>query len=281
MTSPAVDAADVVDRAAAALGASLADCSPGFALILGSGLGGLARRIDAVLDLPVGDVPGFPSAGVAGHAGRIIAGSLDGVHVLAFAGRSHFYEGHEPAAAALPVRLAYALGARSLFVSNAAGGIRPALRPGDLMIIRDHINLMWRNPLAGPVARHETRFPDMSAPYDAEFVAVLRGAAAHARIAVVEGVYAAVLGPSYETPAEIRMLEWMGADAVGMSSVPEVIAARALGMRVAGVSLITNPAAGRGAAPLDHDEVLSAAARGADDVERLVRAFVVRAAASR
>src|SRR6185312_3949045 len=174
VTSPA-GAAAAVDRAAAALGA---------------GLGGLARRIDAVFDLPVGDVPGFPSARVEGHDGRIIAGSLDGVQVLAFAGRSHLYEGHEPAVAALPVRIAYALGARSLFVSNAAGGIRPALRPGDLMIIRDHINLMCRNPLAGPVARQETRFPDMSAPYAAEFVAALRGAAAHARVSVVEGVYA-------------------------------------------------------------------------------------------
>ena len=279
MTSPA-GAAAAVDRAAAALGAGLGDFAPRLALILGSGLGGLARRIDAVFDLPVGDVPGFPSARVEGHDGRIIAGSLDGVQVLAFAGRSHLYEGHEPAVAALPVRIAYALGARSLFVSNAAGGIRPALRPGDLMIIRDHINLMCRNPLAGPVARQETRFPDMTAPYAAEFVAALRGAAAHARVSVVEGVYAAVLGPSYETPAEIRMLEWLGADAVGMSTVPEVIAARALGMRVAGVSLITNLAAGRGGAPLDHDEVLSAAARAAGDIERLVRAFVVRAAPS-
>ncbi|MGH7650088.1 MAG: purine-nucleoside phosphorylase, partial [Gemmatimonadaceae bacterium] len=187
------------------------------------------------------------------------------------------YEGYDAAAAALPVRVAHALGAESLFVSNAAGAIRRALRAGDLMIIRDHINLMWRNPLAGPVAPHETRFPDMSAPYHPALVAALRSAAASIGMALGEGVYAAVLGPSYETPAEIRMLERLGADAVGMSTVPEVIAARALGLRVAGVSLITNPAAGLGGAPLAHAEVLAAGERAAADFERLVRAYLRRA----
>ena len=268
--------ADAVGLAAEALGAKLGGNTPRLALILGSGLDGLATRISPAFDRAFADVPGFPPAGIHGHAGRVIAGSLDGVDVLAFAGRWHLYEGYEPAIAALPVRVAHALGARTLLVTNAAGGIRRSFDAGDLMIIRDHINGMWRNPLSGPVAPHETRFPDMCAPYDRDLAAALRSTAADARIPVAEGVYAAVLGPSYETPAEIRMLERLGADAVGMSTVPEVIAARALGMRVAGLSLIANPAAGLGA-PLDHAEVLAAGARAADHVEWLVRGFVARA----
>jgi len=276
----AADAQAAAGQAIVALGERLAGWTPRAALILGSGLGRLATRIDARLDLPFHEVPGFPGTTVHGHSGRVVAGTLDGIPVLAFAGRWHLYEGYGPAAAALPVRVAHALGARTLFVSNAAGGIRRSLRAGDLMAIRDHINLMWRNPLAGPVAAHETRFPDMSAPYDPALVAELRAAAASIGIALGEGVYAAVAGPSYETPAEIRMLERLGADAVGMSTVPEVIAARALGLRVAGVSLIANPAAGLGGAPLDHAEVLAAGERAAADFERLVRAFVRRAAGS-
>lgn len=269
-------AGDAVAAAARSLGTALGRRRPRLALILGSGLGALAARISPAVDVAFADIPGFPPAGVQGHAGRVIAGSLDDVDVFAVSGRWHLYEGHDPAIAALPVRVAYALGARTLLVSNAAGGIRRSLQPGDLMIIRDHINLMWRNPLSGPVAPHETRFPDMSAPYDRHLAAMLRAAAAEGRIAVKEGVYAAVLGPSYETPAEIRMLERLGADAVGMSTVPEVLAARALGMRVAGISLIANPAAGLGA-PLDHDEVLAAGAGAAAAFERLVRTFAVRA----
>lgn len=276
----AADAQAAAGQAIVALGGRLAGWTPCAALILGSGLGRLAARIDARLDLPFHEVPGFPETTVHGHSGRVVAGTLDGIPVLAFAGRWHLYEGYGPAAAALPVRVAHALGARTLFVSNAAGGIRRSLRAGDLMVIRDHINFMWRNPRAGPVAAHETRFPDMSAPYDPALVAELRAAAASIGIALGEGVYAAVVGPSYETPAEIRMLERLGADAVGMSTVPEVIAARALGLRVAGVSLITNPAAGLGGAPLDHAEVLAAGERAAADFERLVRAFLGRAARS-
>jgi len=269
-------AGDAVAAASRSLGTALGSRRPRLALILGSGLGALAARISPVVDVAFADIPGFPPAGVQGHAGRVIAGSLDDVDVFAVSGRWHLYEGHDAAIAALPVRVAYALGARTLLVSNAAGGIRRSLQPGDLMIIRDHINLMWRNPLSGPVAPYETRFPDMSAPYDRDLAAVLRAAAAEGRVAVKEGVYAAVLGPSYETPAEIRMLERLGADAVGMSTVPEVLAARALGMRVAGISLIANPAAGLGAA-LDHHEVLAAGAGAAAAFERLVRTFVARA----
>ncbi|HKV50004.1 MAG TPA: purine-nucleoside phosphorylase [Gemmatimonadaceae bacterium] len=273
----AIAAREAVDRAALALGERLAGWSPRAALILGSGLGTLATRVAASLDVPFAEVPGFPGAGVHGHSGRIVAGTLEDVPVLAFAGRWHLYEGYDAAIAALPVRAAHALGARALVVSNAAGGIRRTLRAGDLMIIRDHINLTWRNPLAGPVALHETRFPDMSAPYDPELIAALRAAAASAGIALGEGVYAAVLGPSYETPAEIRMLERLGADAVGMSTVTEVIAARALGLRVAGVSLIANPAAGLGGVPVDHAGVLAAGERAARDFERVVRGFLRRA----
>jgi purine-nucleoside phosphorylase len=202
------------------------------------------------------------------------------VPVLAFAGRFHMYEGHSADTAALPVRVAHALGARTLFVSNAAGGINAAYGPGDLMLIRDHINMMFRNPLIGAVRGGETRFPDMSDPYDPALLEHLRAAAAALGIGVREGVYVGLLGPSYETLAEVRMLRVFGADAVGMSTVPEVIAARALGMRVAGVSCITNAAAGLADAPLDHAEVLAVTARGAERFKSLVREFVRRAGAA-
>ena len=257
-----------------ALRARLEGRAPRIALVLGSGLGGLAARIEQGVTVPYEELPGFPRPSVTGHAGHVVAGSLDGVPVLAFAGRFHLYEGHAPATAVLPVRVARHVGVDALFVSNAAGGIRRTFRPGDLMLIRDHLNLTWRNPLVGPVGDGEPRFPDMSAPYDASLLALLRRAAHDERIAVEEGVYAALLGPSYETPSEVRMLERLGADAVGMSTVPEVLAARALGMRVAGVSCITNPAAGIGGAALDHREVLDVTTRAAERFERLVRAFV-------
>ena len=268
------------DRAAAVLGEELGGWTPSVALILGSGLGRLAARMHVLVDVPFARLPDLPAPTVSGHGGHVVAGTLDGVGVLAFAGRRHIYEGGDPALAAMPARVAYAVGARALFVSNAAGDIRPTLAPGDLMLIRDHINLMWGNPLTGRVAPNEIRFPDMSEAYDAGLVAALRAGAADAGVLAAEGVYAAVLGPSYETPAEVRMLGRLGADAVGMSTVPEVIAARALGMRVAGVSLIANRAAGLGDAPLDHAEVIAAGERAADAFERLVRAFVRRAFAA-
>lgn len=260
--------------AGAVLHERLAGRTPRIALILGSGLGGLAERIAHPVSVPYAELPGFPRTAVAGHAGRAVAGALDGVPVLAFAGRFHLYEGHAPATAALPVRAARAAGVDTLFVSNAAGGVRRTLRAGDLMLIRDHVNLMWRNPLIGPIMEGDLRFPDMSAPYDPALGALLRRAAAAERIPLEEGVYAGLLGPSYETPAEVRMLERLGADAVGMSTVPEVLAARAMGMRVAGVSCITNPAAGIGAGVLDHQDVLAVTANAAERFERLVRAFV-------
>lgn len=271
------DAGPLAAGAARAIRARVGDVRPAVALILGSGLGGLVRRVEGRADVPFADIPGLPSSTVAGHAGRVVTGTLAGTAVVAFAGRFHLYEGHDPAIAALPARIAHALGARVLFVSNAAGGIRRTFRAGDLMLIRDHINLMGRNPLTGPVLPGEPRFPDMSDPYDPALLDVLRAAALATGVPVVEGVYAALLGPSYETPAEVRMLERLGADAVGMSTVPEVIAARSLGLRVAGVSCITNPAAGLSASALSHEEVLAVGKRTQGAFERLVAEFVGRA----
>ena len=262
--------------AASLIGEQLGGCRPRIAIILGSGLGQLAERIERAANIPYADIPGFPTSTVVGHAGRLVAGSMESCDVIALSGRFHLYEGHSAATAGLPVRVAHALGARVLFVSNAAGGVRETLHPGDLMIIDDHINLMWRNPLIGPVVDGDERFPDMSAPYDRELVTILRDAALDAGIPVTEGVYAGLLGPSYETPAEVRMLRWMGADAVGMSTVPEVLTARAIGMRVAGVSCITNHAAGMTNRPLSHHEVLEIGERVQESFERLVRGFVGR-----
>jgi purine-nucleoside phosphorylase len=252
----------------------LGGCDPRLAIILGSGLGQLAESIQRAANIPYADIPGFPPSTVVGHAGRLVAGSIDGCDVIALSGRFHLYEGHSAAVAGLPVRVAHALGAQTLFVSNAAGGVRATLRPGDLMLIDDHINLMWRNPLVGPLVEGDERFPDMSAPYDRELLAILREVALESAIPIQEGVYAGLLGPSYETPAEVRMLRWMGADAVGMSTIPEVVTARAMGMRVAGVSCITNHAAGMTSERLSHQEVLDVANRVREKFETLVRGFV-------
>jgi purine-nucleoside phosphorylase len=272
------DYADRPDIAGAAdrIREQLGDCRPRIAIILGSGLGQLADRIQRAANIPYADIPGFPPSTVVGHAGRLVAGWIDRCDVIALSGRFHLYEGHSAAVAGLPVRVAHALGAETLFVSNAAGGVRSTLAPGDLMLIDDHINLMWRNPLVGPVVDGDERFPDMSAPYDRELLAALRAVALDSGIPVQEGVYAGLLGPSYETPAEVRMLRWMGADAVGMSTIPEVLTARAIGMRVAGVSCITNHAAGMTSERLSHQEVLDVANRVREKFEMLVRGFVAR-----
>ena len=269
-----VDPSATIARAATAVRARLDGQAPAVALILGSGLGELADAIARPTHVPYAEIPGFCPTGVPGHRGRLTVGMLEGCHVAALAGRFHLYEGHTPQEVALPVRMLHALGVRMLVVSNAAGAIRRTFYPGDLMLIHDHLNLMWRNPLIGPVRAGEVRFPDMSEPYDRSLLASLRAAALVAGIPVVEGVYAAVPGPSYETPAEIRMLERLGADAVGMSTVPEVIVARALGIRVVGVSCITNAAAGVGKGPLSHADVLSVAARAGSRFQKMVRTFL-------
>lgn len=265
----------IVDGAAEALRKRLSlGSDPVAGIILGSGLGGLAGRIQNVRRVPFSEVPGFPSATVVGHAGAVLAGQLGGRDVVALAGRFHMYEGHDASLAALPVRVMHALGVRTLVVSNAAGGIRRTFRVGDLMIISDHINMMWRNPLVGPVEPGEVRFPDMSDPYDAGLRKQLRAIASRLKIPVVEGVYCGLLGPTYETPAEVRMLERLGADAVGMSTVPEVIAASALGMRSVGVSCITNMACGISLTKLDHAEVIETTTRVAREFETLIEELV-------
>jgi purine-nucleoside phosphorylase len=249
---------------------------PVAAIVLGSGLGALANEIDAVARIPYREVPGFPAATVAGHAGEIIAGTLEGKFVFALAGRFHIYEGHDVRLAAFPARVVHALGARTLIVSNAAGGVNRLWQPGDLMLIRDHINLMFRNPLTGPVERGDLRFPDMSAPYDAGLAEVARAVAREQGTVLREGVYAGLLGPTYETPAEVRMLALLGADAVGMSTVPEVIVARSIGMRVLGVSCITNLASGISNNPITHAEVLETTARAATRFTALIRGVIGR-----
>ena len=271
MTASPKAAADVVAR-------RIAPRKPAIAVVLGSGLGFLADRVEGAVRIPYAEVPGFPEPGVAGHKGELVAGTLGGVPVLVQAGRFHLYEGHDAVTAGLPVRVFARLGIRTLITTNASGGIRPGFGAGTLMLISDHLNLMFRNPLIGPAVEAEERFPDMTEAYDAGLRTLARETAARLRIPLEEGVYAALLGPSYETPAEVRMLGKMGADAVGMSTVPEVIAARAMGMRVAGISCITNAAAGMSAAPLDHTEVLEVTARGAERFKSLVRVFVRRAA---
>jgi purine-nucleoside phosphorylase len=247
---------------------------PVLAIVLGSGLGGLAAHIENPAAIAFGEIPGFSAATVAGHAGRLIVGRLAGRPIVALAGRFHMYEGHPAEQAGFPIRVLHALGARTLFVSNAAGGVNPEFTPGDLMIVTDHLNLMFRNPLVGTLVAGDLRFPDMSEPYDRTLAASLRGQASSLGITMREGVYCGLLGPIYETPAEVRMLRVLGADAVGMSTVPEVVVARAMGMRVAGVSCITNLASGVSPTPLSHAEVIETTTRVASQFEALVERFV-------
>lgn len=247
---------------------------PRVAIVLGSGLGALADAVDEPTRVPYAAIPGFPDTPVAGHGGELVIGRMEGVRVMLQSGRFHLYEGHHPRTIATPIRAFADLGVDTLVVTNAAGGIRPTFQPPLLMLIADQLNLMWRNPLVGPLAEGEDRFPDMSDPYDRGLRQTARRVALHIGVGLEEGVYAGVLGPGYETPAEIRMLAQLGADAVGMSTVPEVIAARARGMRVIGISTITNLAAGISPAKLDHADVLAAGARMKDPLEQLVRGIV-------
>ena len=265
---------EAAQRSADAIRKRTGDAIPEIGIALGSGLGGLAADIEDAVRVPFAEVPGFPSATVLGHAGALVSGKLGGRNVIALAGRFHMYEGHSPRLAAFPVRVMHALGARTYFASNAAGGIRPDLAAGDLMIIEDHLNLTGVNPLTGPAEEGDERFPDMSAPYDAELRQRLRVAAEKVGVAVKEGVYAWLSGPSFETRAEVRMLGRLGADAVGMSTVPEVIVARAMGMRAAGMSCIANAASGVTDAPVLHADVLEVTARAARGFQAVVREFV-------
>ena len=265
---------DAARRAADAVRERVGDSKPEIGIVLGSGLGGLAADIEDARRVYFSEIPGFPAATVAGHAGVLVSGRLAGRDVVALAGRFHMYEGHSPQLAAFPVRVMHALGAPIYFASNAAGGVSRQLTAGDLMIINDHLNLTGVNPLTGPVEVGDERFPDMSAPYDFQLRELLHRAAKKAGIEPKEGVYACLSGPSFETRAEVRMLERLGADAVGMSTVPEVIVARAIGMRVAGMSCIANAASGVTDAPVLHADVLEVTARAARGFQSLVREFI-------
>jgi len=249
---------------------------PEVAIVLGSGLGPFADQFADAVRIPYQDIPGFPAPTVEGHRGELVAGRFAGRTVIAQCGRFHGYEGHDPHVVARAVRLFAELGIDTLVLTNAAGGIRRTLVPGALMLIADHINLSFGNPLSGPVLGGEQRFPDMSCPYDGMLRDRVREAGRRLGIAVEEGVYAGVPGPSYETPAEIRMLERLGADAVGMSTVLEVVAARARGMRCLGISTITNSAAGITGEPLSHADVMRVATRARADLGRLLAAALAR-----
>jgi purine-nucleoside phosphorylase len=265
-----------VEAATASIAQRLKGFQPRVAIVLGSGLGSLADQIQDAQRIPYADIPGFPVAGVAGHAGELIAGTVTGVPVVMQNGRFHMYEGHAPNVVALPVRVFHQLGVRTVILTNAAGGLRPGFVPGMLMLIADHVNLTWRNPLTGPVAPGEERFPDMSDPYDRELRALAREVARETKIPLEEGVYAGLLGPSYETPAEIRMLQRLGADAVGMSTVLEVVVARARAMSCLGFSMITNIAAGLSSTKVSHEEVLARAQQVAGQLATVISGVVGR-----
>jgi purine-nucleoside phosphorylase len=261
---------------AAAIRARIGHARPVAGIILGSGLGRLADRITDRAVVSYQDVPGFPPPTVAGHSGAVVAGTLEGRRVIALSGRFHMYEGHGAELAGFPARVLHELGAPTLIVTNAAGGLKKTFRPGDIMLIRDQVNLTFRNPLIGAVERGETRFPDMSDPYDPALLRLAREVAKSQGTALAEGVYCALLGPTYETPAEVKMLQTIGADAVGMSTVPEVIVARARGMRVLGFSCITNLACGLSDSPITHAEVLETTLIAGDRLSSLVAEIVRR-----
>ena len=251
---------------------------PGFAprlgLILGSGLGGLADVLEGATALAYGELPGFPEPGVAGHGGRLVLGRLGGLPVAALQGRRHVYEGGDPGAMRVPVRTLQQLGADALLVTNAAGSLRAECPPGSLMAISDHINMLGVNPLTGPNDDAiGPRFPSLRDAYDPELRVALQHVAGRLGIRLPEGVYLATAGPSFETPAEIRAFRTLGADAVGMSTVPEVILARHAGLRVAAVSAITNLAEGMGGEVLSHEQTLRNADLAAADLTRLVARF--------
>ncbi|MDQ7040570.1 MAG: purine-nucleoside phosphorylase [Rhodothermus sp.] len=248
---------------------------PRLGIILGTGLGELAQEIEAETTLPYDEIPHFPLATVESHHGRLIIGQLNGVPVYALQGRFHLYEGYTPRQVTFPVRVLATLGIDTLFISNAAGGMNPLFRRGDLMLITDHINLQGQNPLVGPnVDAWGPRFPDMSEPYDPELRRLAEEKALELGIKLQQGVYVAVLGPNLETKAEYRFLRLIGADAVGMSTVPEVIVARHMNLRVMAISVITDECFPDALEPLSLEAVLAAAAEAEPRLTRLMKAVV-------
>ncbi|MDR1472031.1 MAG: purine-nucleoside phosphorylase [Synergistaceae bacterium] len=252
-----------------------ADIRPSVGIILGSGLGGVADAIEDAIAISYEEIPYWPRTTAVGHAGRLVMGFLEGLPVAVMQGRVHYYEGYSMDEVTFPVRILGELGVKTLIATNASGGINLGYKPGDLVAIYDHINHMGINPLIG--ANNEQwgpRFPDMTYAYDRGYITMLENAARDERITLHKGVYIAFTGPSYETPAEIRMSRTLGADLVGMSTVPEVIAANHMGMKVAAVSCVSNYAAGVTPEKLRHQEVLDGMARAASSMVRLIRAFL-------
>jgi purine-nucleoside phosphorylase len=252
---------------------------PEIGIILGTGLGGLAREIAVEAEVPYAEIPGFPLSTVETHAGRLLLGRLGGRPVVAMQGRFHRYEGYDLQQVTFPVRVLHALGARTLIVSNACGGMNPLWGPGDLVLLSDHINLLGDNPLVGPNdERLGPRFPDMSAPYDPELRTLARKTALELGIMLREGVYVAVAGPNLETRAEYRMLRAMGADVVGMSTVPEVIVAGHQGMRTIGISIVTDQCLPDALEPAEIGRIIATAGRAEPHLTRLIAALVERVA---
>jgi purine-nucleoside phosphorylase len=260
-----------IDVALATVRETFGEIQPTVGLILGSGLGSFAEKLDGARKLPFDRIPGFAASTIVGHAGNLVHGRAHGVEVLAMQGRIHFYEGHDIQRVAFPARVLVAAGCKTLILTNAAGGIDKTLTPGEIVIMKDHLNLMPVSPLRGPNDDGlGPRFPDMSAVYTPSLRELAKKAGADGGLALREGVYAALAGPSYETPAEVRMLRTLGADLVGMSTVPEAIVARHMGARVLGLSCVTNLAAGITEQPLSHTEVTETATRVRAQFEQLI-----------
>ena len=267
---------DDVKAAADAVRARVRDVPP-LAIVLGSGLGDFANSLGDAVSISYGDLPHWPQSTVVGHSGRLVAGTISGRRIAALAGRSHLYEGHDPRIATFAVRVLGVLGVKTLILTNAAGGVNTGFSQGALMLIDDHINLMAQNPLVGVNDdRLGPRFPDMSSVYSPRLRAIAEEAGKACGAELAHGVYAALLGPSYETPAEIRYLRTIGADAVGMSTVPEAIVARHMGIEVLGISCITNMAAGVLPQPLDHAEVMETARRVRGQFIALLEGIIAR-----
>lgn len=251
------------------------DFIPEIAIVLGSGLGYFAEEIEKVGEVSYADIPGFPQSTVAGHAGRFVFGYVGDVKVVVMQGRVHFYEGYAMNEVVLPIRAMHGLGAKKLILTNAAGGMKRGFEAGDLMLITDHISTFVPSPLIGAnIDELGPRFPDMTEVYDKDLREVVRQVAAEQEISIQEGVYAQLSGPNYETPAEIRMLQGFGVDAVGMSTVCEAMVANHMGMKICGISCITNMASGMSTKQLDHKEVQETADRVSDAYRRLVRGII-------
>ena len=251
------------------------DHRPRVGIVLGTGLGGLAKEIRTDLAIPYAEIPHFPLSTVEGHSGRLIFGDLDGVPVVAMQGRFHHYEGYSLQQVTFPVRVMRLLGAETLVVSGASGGLDPLMSRGDLVLLDDHLNLMWTSPLVGPnLDELGPRFPDMSEPYDRSLQQLALESALERRIPLRRGVYAAVVGPNLETRAEYRMLRWMGADVVGMSTVPEVIVARHMGMRVLGLTIVTDLCLPDALEPVDISTIIRAAAEAEPKLTAVMRDVV-------